>query len=411
MRKLLSAVLATAILLTSLTACSAPKAPTQQSSTSSQTSETTSSQASQSSSAESSVTATGKEIKGLTFEKTMELKYAEKFSVDYYNDGYKFITILDREGNKQEVLVIPEGKEVPEGLDKEVIAIKQPLNNLLISSTPTTSLINSLGELDRIKLTTTEEKDWYIDDVKSALQNKKLAFIGSYKEPDYEQIIANQPQFAVFSTMLLSVPEVAEKLKELKVPYILDQASYEPHPMARVEWIKLYGALFNTEDKANEKFEEQCKYVESIKPNESKKETVAIFHITSKGVLHERKAGDYVVKMVEMAGGEYIFKDLEPDSTGTVKMEFEDFYKTAKDADRIIYMWSLGGKPANIADFTAKNELFKDFKAVKENNVWCTTPDFFQISDTMGYMINDINKMLQIEDGNDSQLKYLFRLK
>ena len=54
---------------------------------------------------------TPEEIPGLTFDHTMELSYAEEFSVDYYNDGYALITI-DQEG---EFLVVPEGKEVPEG--------------------------------------------------------------------------------------------------------------------------------------------------------------------------------------------------------------------------------------------------------------------------------------------------------
>ena len=43
----------------------------------------------------------------------------------------------------------------------------------------------------------------------------------SYKAPDYETIIAGAPTLAIFSTMLTSVPDVAEKLKELEINYIL----------------------------------------------------------------------------------------------------------------------------------------------------------------------------------------------
>ena len=43
--------------------------------------------------------------------------------------------------------------------------------------------------------------------------------------------------------MLTSVPDVAEKLKELGINYILDQSTYEDHPLGRVEWAKLYAAL------------------------------------------------------------------------------------------------------------------------------------------------------------------------
>ena len=56
------------------------------------------------------------------------------------------------------------------------------------------------------------------------------------------------------------------------------------------------------------------------------------------------------------------------------------------------------------------NSTLSEFKAGKEGNVWCTTPDFFQIADTIGSMVNDINLMLNADD-NTSELTYLKKLK
>ena len=127
------------------------------------------------------------------------------------------------------------------------------------------------------------------------------------------------------------------------------------------------------------------------------------------GKLYVRNGGDYLAKMVNMAGGNYIFSSLNPEKTGTQTMEMETFYETAKDADYIIYIWSLGGKPSTLDDFIGYNSTFSDLKAVKEGNVWCTTPDFFQITDTIGSMVNDINLMLNADD-NTTQLTYLKKL-
>ena len=80
-----------------------------------------------------------------------------------------------------------------------------------------------------------------------------------------------------------------------------------------------------------------------------------------------------------------------------------------KDADYVIYIWSLGGKPSTLSDFTGYNSVLSDMKAVKDGNVWCTTPDFFQIADTIGSMINDINLMLNA-DANTTELTYLKKL-
>lgn len=46
------------------------------------------------------------EISGLVYDHSMELDYAEQFSVDYYKDGYALITIAD----KDRFLIVPEGK-------------------------------------------------------------------------------------------------------------------------------------------------------------------------------------------------------------------------------------------------------------------------------------------------------------
>ncbi len=343
----------------------------------------------------------------LVFDYSLELKYAKNFSVDYYKGGYKLIKVSDG----SEILTVPEGMSVPAEVGENVIVLKMPVSNMLISSTPTMSLINSIGMLDRITLTTTERDDWYIDEVIEKMDNSSITFAGSYKAPDYEILTSYAPPFAVFSGMLNSTPEVGEKLKELKIPYMLDMASEEVHPLARVEWVKLYGALYDCEEKANEVFDAQVAYVDNLDTAKVTDKTVAMFYITSKGNLHVRQGGDYMVKMLELAGAKYIFSDLNPDKTGTEKIEFEEFYNTAKDADYIIYIWSLGGKPKNLDDFLAKNELFKDLKAVKDGNVWCTTPDYFQISDTLGHMIKDMNDMLTLEDASVDSFQHLIRLK
>ena len=58
----------------------------------------------------------------LVYESSMELKYAENFSVDYYVGGYKLLTVKD--GTK--LLVVPEGKAVPEDLDEDAYTSRSP---------------------------------------------------------------------------------------------------------------------------------------------------------------------------------------------------------------------------------------------------------------------------------------------
>ena len=114
--------------------------------------------------------------------------------------------------------------------------------------------------------------------------------------------------------------------------------------------------------------------------------------------------------MVELAGGVYMPADLNPEKSGTQKISAEDYYMLASDADYIIYIWSMGGKPETMEAFLERNAILPDFKAVKDGNVWFTTPDYFQINDTLGAMILDINYMLTNEDDSVTAFTYLFKL-
>ena len=335
---------------------------------------------------------------------SLPLDFAKQFTVDFFQGGYALITV----GGSQRFLTIPEGQQVPEAIEDDIVLLQLPLNHILISSTPTMSLINAIGALDAITMTTTELDSWYIDEVITAMQEEKLAFIGSYREPDYEMIVAENPPFSVFSTMLDSVPEVAAKLQELNVPYLLDQSTFEEHPLARIEWVKLYGVLFDKLDVATLHFQEQKSVVEALTTSEKTGETAVIFYITSKGDIYVRNSGDYIVSMLDLAGGSYVFDALNPGESGTQKLEPEAFYDGARDADYIIYIHNLGGRPADIAEFTTKLEGLADFRAVQNDQVWCTTPNFFQVADTLGYMIEDLSTMMITEEDT---LTYLFKLR
>ena len=183
--------------------------------------------------------------------------------------------------------------------------------------------MNASNCLSNISQVTYDKDSWYIDGVKKAFDDGKLTYVGDYKAPDYETIIAGAPTLAIYSTMLTSKPDVAEKFKELGINYILDQSTYEENPLGRVEWAKFYAALCNEEDAATTMYNAQAAYVDTLSKAEKTGKSVAVFYITSKGKLYVRNAGDYLTQMVNMAGGEYIFSDLNTDKTGTQEMNIE----------------------------------------------------------------------------------------
>ena len=348
----------------------------------------------------------GEDLAGLKYDHSLELQYADQFAVDYYEGDYALITIV---GGGQ-FLVVPEGKEAPEGLDEDITVIHQPLENIYLVATSTMDFFRALDGIGSISLSGTKADGWYIDEAKEALESGAVSFAGKYNAPDYELILSKKCDLALESTMIYHNPEVKEKLEEFGIPVLVEHSSYENPPLGRTEWVKLYGVLLDKEEEAEAVFEEQAEKLNSIKDSENTGKTVAFFYINSMGSANVRKSNDYVSKMIELAGGNYIFNDLGTDEEGlsTMNMGMEDFYAGARDADYIIYNSTIDGELKSLDELLKKSELLKDFKAVKEGNVWCLTKSMFQETTCLGDVIMDIHRMLT-EDDPDG-LTYLYRL-
>ena len=344
----------------------------------------------------------------LIYEDSLELAYARQFSVDYYEGGYALVTIAGEDF----FLVVPEGKETPNDLAEEITVLQQPIENIYLVATSAMDLFRAIDGLDSIRLSGTDADGWYIEEAKEALEEGEMIYAGKYSAPDYEKIVAEGCGLAVESTMIYHTPEVKEKLEEFGIPVLVERSSYELHPLGRMEWMKLYGVLLGKEELAEEIFEEQKEMAERVLGEENTGKTVAFFYINSVGAANVRKSNDYVAEMIELAGGRYIPENLgESDNAlSTMNMQMEEFYAAAKEADYIIYNSTIDGELHTIEELISKSSLLKDFKAVKEGNVWCTEKNLFQETTGLGQMIVDIHEMLTNEDKSLTQLTYMHKL-
>ena len=357
----------------------------------------------------------------LTKTGSMDLQHADQFSITYYGEEkYALITI----GEDEKFLVVPEGELVPEDLPQDVTLLTRPLNNMYLAATSAMDFFCHLDAVDQITLSGTDRSGWYLEEPKKALEEGKMEYAGKYSAPDYERIVDKSCSLAIESTMIYHCPQVKEQLENLGVPVLVERSSYEADPLGRMEWIKLYGVLTGKEQLAEELFEKEIKDLEKfcVQVDEGQKysdqtnqgKTVAFFYITSKGSANVRKPGDYVAKMINMAGGTYVpqsAEEEEKNALSTVNMEMEAFYAKAKDADYIIYNSTIDGELTSMAEFLAKSPLLADFKAVKEGHVWCTGKNLFQETMGLGNMIQDIHRMLTEETPDEGQMHYIHQLK
>lgn len=349
----------------------------------------------------------GPEIDGLTYESTMDLTYAKEFDVYDYKDGYKLLDVHE----DRQYLVVPEGKKAPEGLSEDIVVLQQPLDHIYMAATAIMSLLDAVDAIDQVKFSGLNASGWYVEDAKKAMESGDMIYAGKYSEPDYETLVNGECDLAVESTMILHTPKVQEMIEDLDIPVFVDYSSYESHPLGRTEWIKLYGAILNKEDAADSFFEKQAQVIEKLKGFENTEKTVAYFYVNTDGSIVVRKSEDYIPSMIEIAGGRYAFKNLKnvDSNAPSVKLTMEEFYATAVDADYLIYNGTIDGQVKSISDLEAKSNLFSEFKAVKEGNVWYTGKNLYQATDTVGELIMDMHLMLT--DGDPKEMTFLEKMK
>ena len=344
----------------------------------------------------------------LEFDHSMELVYADQFTLDTYRQGYRIVTI----GGTDRYLVVPEDAPVPAGVPEEVTVLQQPLDRIYLVATSAMDLFRELDALDRIRLSGTDASGWYIEEAKQAMERGDILYAGKYSAPDYERILAEGCDLALESTMIYHTPEVREQLLRLGIPVLVERSSYESHPLGRVEWIRLYGALLGREQEADAYFSALLDRLAQVLEQPGTGKTVAFFYITSNGAANVRKPGDYIAKSIALAGGEYILRQQpgEESASSTMNMQLEAFYEQARDADVLIYNSAIDAELHSLEELLDKSSLLKDFKAVREGNVWCTGKNLFQESLGLGDLIWDLHAIVTARDPESLELTYLHRL-
>ena len=194
-------------------------------------------------------------IAGLTYEEEIEMEYTEYVKLYRYENNILLLEIDMKTGTERELvegetenlyegnvvkyLIVPEDMEIPVGLEKNVVIIQKPVEKAYIADEEILSLLKEIGVEEEVLLE------------------------GEKEEPDYKEIVKNKCNLAILSSALLeeadeeTLLEVSERFATLQIPLFVDRMEDEEEEEAKLEWLKVYGVIFDCEEKANEIYEEK----------------------------------------------------------------------------------------------------------------------------------------------------------
>lgn len=324
---------------------------------------------------------------------SVPLAHATQFSLESYEGGHRLASLA----NGDRFLIVPEGADAPAGLPGDVAAIRLPLEGVYLVSTAMICLVEAIGALDAVAVSSVRAEDSPVEDFAARLEDGRISYGGIYRSPDYELVAATGCPLAIENTNIDHVPEVRAKLEELGVTVLMEQSSREGDMLGRLEWIKLMGALFGRDEEAAAVFDDVAARVDEVSRKAPTGRSVAFFYVNEDGAAVTRRAGDYFCQMIEAAGGEYVSFSEEgaaDSSPTTVTVEMEAFYAGARDADVIIYNGTIDDGVASLDALVKKNELLADFRAVREGRVWACDSNLYQQITSMADIIEDVRRAL-----------------
>ncbi|MCI8593457.1 MAG: hypothetical protein HFI88_14225 [Lachnospiraceae bacterium] len=175
-------------------------------------------------------------------------------------------------------LVIPEGEEAPAGLEKEVILISQPLEQVYVSSESALEMLGGLSLADRIDSVGIEkeelEKKGYGDIVRAMElpeeEESHISWGGRYDDWEFRTMLLHGTDLMIETADILPDHEetldgdmeqfvrLAQRSYQMGAAMFLDCSGEEKSEEAKAEWYKVYGILFHCRDRAQDAYEAVC---------------------------------------------------------------------------------------------------------------------------------------------------------
>jgi iron complex transport system substrate-binding protein len=327
-------------------------------------------------------------------------EYAKTFKLVYLKNGCKKIT----DGAGRNLLLVPSGNAAKIEPDENTTIIHTPVKRVAMCSTPLAGLLRVLGELDSIVAVSTPKNHWFIEEVTNAMAQGKIHYLGDTMM-DYEKLMLLNPD-VVFIGSYAS----GSKLESTGLPTAFYSGYLENHPLAQLEWIKFMAAFYNKEEAAERHIRKTKQKLKAVQAKIVKAETKpkVLWAYINDGRTSAAGGDSYVSKMIDMAGGDYVFKSINV--TGNASITLETLYAKGKNADIFIVPSTPLFGTTSIDKIRMQYELISQFKAVKKGNVWCFQPWWWQSLDKTFEVLEDLAAIFHPELFPKHQIKHFVLL-
>lgn len=271
---------------------------------------------------------------------------AERFSL-IKTDDYTILTIRNPwqgAGNVSlEYYLVKKGGEIPVGADSSSV-IFVPLEKIVCTSTTHVAMISALG-MEKTLSGMSGVRYIFNPALRASVERGIIAEIGYDSNLNKELIIKTAPDLVMLYGIGSESASIVGKLKELGVKVLFNADYLETYPLHKAEWIKVFGALYCLEEKADSIFRSESESYNAIKSfiaSEVKSKPKVLLGLPFRDTWYISPGNSFISKLIEDAGGEYIWQKTESDAA--MPLGLEAVYLKALDADFWLNIGAARGK-------------------------------------------------------------------
>lgn len=295
-----------------------------------------------------------------------EPQWAEGFRIDGWKDRRSTILTVTNpwQGAKDveyQLLIVRDGEEVPDWYEGQVFPHNHAKSIVTMSSSHV-AMLDIIGEEDAI--TGVSGKDFIMSqNIKD--RKDEVVDIGYDGNIDYEALVGINPEIVLLYGV--AGPSAMEpKLKELGIPYIYIGDHVEQNPVGKAEWVIAVNELCRHYHTFEHFYEISHTYdcIKAEMDSCTERRPKVMLNSPYNGVWFMPSVNNYMVRLIEDAGGDYIYK--RNTSGFSQPIDMEEAYALMQEAD----IWINPGTATGMKELLSQMPRLADAPCVKNGKVY-----------------------------------------
>jgi iron complex transport system substrate-binding protein len=198
---------------------------------------------------------------------------------------------------------------------------------VVTSGTYDPSIIINLGHASSIIGTSDSLDDVLLPELRKIYEEGKVVHVGNWDSLDFEMILSMKPD-----VVLASSYQTTGKLEELGIPVLVTYTGENNGLESRMNLFKIIGVIYQEEEKAQaltDKIQNAFNDIQGKLVGVPRPTVLSALYFNNRILGTSGKY--WFAELIGVAGGDYIFKDL--DISGAVELSLEEFIIKGKNVD------------------------------------------------------------------------------